>query len=182
MRKAAHSPGCARCGAGAGCSAVEYQSLRRGQEDGGAHALAPVRVRLVRGFWEPELRLYIHMGRGQYNLSNTPKLIQDVFIYSSISWLFRTGIVIVYPYSKFRWQIFEHTDSNLGRAHIYIYLYIYIKMNMYIHIYNYKWSDLAPLRSGRRWCWRSCARTNTTASLLSRTEIAIVFPYTTFPV
>ena len=27
MRKAAHPPGCARCGAGAGGSAIEYQSL-----------------------------------------------------------------------------------------------------------------------------------------------------------
>ena len=27
MRKAAHPPGCARCGAGAGCSAIKYQSL-----------------------------------------------------------------------------------------------------------------------------------------------------------
>ena len=26
MRRAAHPPGCARCGAGAGCSAIEYQS------------------------------------------------------------------------------------------------------------------------------------------------------------
>ena len=27
MRKTAHPPGCARCGAGAGCSAIKYQSL-----------------------------------------------------------------------------------------------------------------------------------------------------------
>jgi len=29
MRRAAHPSGCARCGAGAGCSAVQYQSLLR---------------------------------------------------------------------------------------------------------------------------------------------------------
>ena len=29
MRRAAHSSGCARCGAGAGCSAIRYQSLFR---------------------------------------------------------------------------------------------------------------------------------------------------------
>jgi hypothetical protein len=28
MRKAASPPGCARCGAGAGCSAIRYQSLQ----------------------------------------------------------------------------------------------------------------------------------------------------------
>ena len=27
MRRAAHPSGCARCGAGAGCSAIKYQSL-----------------------------------------------------------------------------------------------------------------------------------------------------------
>jgi len=29
MRRAAHPSGCARCGAGAGCSAIKYQSLSR---------------------------------------------------------------------------------------------------------------------------------------------------------
>ena len=33
MRRAAHPAGCARCGAGAGCSAIEYPSLEQVEEE-----------------------------------------------------------------------------------------------------------------------------------------------------
>jgi len=35
IRKAAHPPGCARCGAGAGCSPIKYQSLAANRRCGG---------------------------------------------------------------------------------------------------------------------------------------------------
>ena len=67
MRRSAQPSGCARCGAGAGCSEIKYQYLSTGHDTGfvGRHTAPIGRIRSVPYSSATILRLLLHYSQAQ---------------------------------------------------------------------------------------------------------------------